>query len=183
MAPRRGMDARHREAYELLELTVDGRPQPIRRSTRATGQTYSVDLDEDAKSSAPSPLSGATGCTSPSHSRHEVGHYAWTTQTPILPKSKSVTPSRQHHPHVSLTHLRQYRARSSQSRPLAGSSPGLVWPSPGQPTTSCPRPSSLRQQHPPERGRGSLRMVTRHRPSGSPPHLLERYGQSQDTSS
>ena len=53
MAPRPGMDARHREAYELLELTVDGRPQPIRRSTRATGQTYSVDLDEEARSGKP----------------------------------------------------------------------------------------------------------------------------------
>ena len=53
MAPRPGMDARSRESYELLELTVDGRPQPIRRSTRATGQTYSVDLDEDARSGKP----------------------------------------------------------------------------------------------------------------------------------
>ena len=53
MTPRPGMDARCREAYELLELTVDGRPQPIRRSTRATGQTYSVDLDEDARSGKP----------------------------------------------------------------------------------------------------------------------------------
>ena len=53
MAPRPGMDARRREAYELLELTVDGRPQPIRRSTRATGQTYSAGLDEDARSGEP----------------------------------------------------------------------------------------------------------------------------------
>ena len=53
MAPRPGMDARRREAYELLELTVDGRPQPIRRSTRATGQTYSADLDEEARSGKP----------------------------------------------------------------------------------------------------------------------------------
>ena len=53
MAPRPGMDARRREAYGLLELTVDGRPQPIRRSTRATGQTYSVDLDEEARSGKP----------------------------------------------------------------------------------------------------------------------------------
>ena len=53
MAPRPGMDARRREAYELLELTVDGRPQPIRRSTHATGQTYSVDLDEEARSGKP----------------------------------------------------------------------------------------------------------------------------------
>ena len=53
MAPRPGMDARRREAYELLELTVDGRPQPIRRSTRATDQTYSVDLDNEARSGKP----------------------------------------------------------------------------------------------------------------------------------
>ena len=53
MASRPGMDARSQESYELLELTVDGRPQPIRRSTRATGQTYSVDLDEDARSGKP----------------------------------------------------------------------------------------------------------------------------------
>ena len=53
MAPHPDMDARRREAYELLELTVDGRPQPIRRSTRATGQTYSVDLDEDGRSGKP----------------------------------------------------------------------------------------------------------------------------------
>ena len=53
MAPRPDMDPRRRETYELLELTVDGRPQPIRRSARATGQTYSVDLDEDARSGKP----------------------------------------------------------------------------------------------------------------------------------
>ena len=53
MAPRPDMDARRREAYELLELTVDGRPQPIRRSTRATDQTYSVDLDNEARSGKP----------------------------------------------------------------------------------------------------------------------------------
>ena len=50
---RPGVDAASRSSYELLELTVDGRSQTIRCSTRATGQTYSVDLDEDARSGKP----------------------------------------------------------------------------------------------------------------------------------
>ena len=45
---RPGVDAASRSSYELLELTVDGRSQTIRRSTRKTGQTYSVSLDDDA---------------------------------------------------------------------------------------------------------------------------------------
>jgi len=53
MAPRPGMDARSRESYELLELTVDGRPQPIRRTVQATGQTYRVQLDDAAQSDKP----------------------------------------------------------------------------------------------------------------------------------
>ena len=53
MAPRPGMDARSRESYELLELTVDGRPQPIRRTVQATGQTYRVQLDDAAQSGKP----------------------------------------------------------------------------------------------------------------------------------
>ena len=53
MAPRPGMDARSQESYELLELTVDGRPQPIRRTVQATDQTYRVDLDEEARSGKP----------------------------------------------------------------------------------------------------------------------------------
>ena len=48
MQNRPGVDAASRESYELLELTVDGRPQAIRRSTRKTGQTYSVQLDAAA---------------------------------------------------------------------------------------------------------------------------------------
>ena len=48
MTPRPGLDAANRECYELMELTVDGRPQRIRRSTRKTGQTYSVTLDDAA---------------------------------------------------------------------------------------------------------------------------------------
>ena len=53
MAPRPGMDARSQESYELLELTVDGRPQPIRRTVQATGQTYRVQLDDAAQSGMP----------------------------------------------------------------------------------------------------------------------------------
>ena len=53
MAPRPGMDARSQESYELLELTVDGRPQPIRRTVQATGQTYRVRLDDVAQSGKP----------------------------------------------------------------------------------------------------------------------------------
>ena len=73
-----------------------------------------------ARSSAPSPRSGATGCTSPSHSRRGVGHCAWTTQTPILPKSRSVTPSRRRHPLVSLAHLRQSPPRETASSTSSG---------------------------------------------------------------
>ena len=50
---RPGVDAASRSSYELLELTVDGRSQTIRRSTRKTGQTYSVSLDEDAVQGRP----------------------------------------------------------------------------------------------------------------------------------
>ena len=50
---RPGVDAASRSSYQLLELTVDGRSQTIRRSTRKTGQTYSVSLDEDATQGQP----------------------------------------------------------------------------------------------------------------------------------
>ena len=104
-----------------------------------------------ARSSAPSPRSGATDCTSPSRNQHGVGHYAWTIRTPPLPKSRSVTRWRPRRLPASSTRQRLYQARRSPSRPLAGSSPNLAWPSHGQPTTSCPRPSSLRQPPPRER--------------------------------
>lgn len=47
MRARPGMDASNRECYELLSFTVDGRPQPIRRAGRKTGQTYSVALGDE----------------------------------------------------------------------------------------------------------------------------------------
>ena len=50
MQSRFGVDAASRGCYELLELTVDGRPQSFRRSARRTGQVYTVTLDEAAMS-------------------------------------------------------------------------------------------------------------------------------------
>ncbi|AWT26759.1 hypothetical protein Csp1_19910 [Corynebacterium provencense] len=47
MTPRPGVDPSKRESYELLEFTVDGHQQPIRRSTRRGGQVYSVTLDNE----------------------------------------------------------------------------------------------------------------------------------------
>src|SRR5262249_5748152 len=48
MVPRPGMDASSRDCYELLEVTVDGESQGIRRTARKTGQTYTVHLDPGA---------------------------------------------------------------------------------------------------------------------------------------
>ena len=53
MKPRPGMDATSRDAYELLELTVDGRSQPIQRTVTATGQTYTIELDRQVCSGQP----------------------------------------------------------------------------------------------------------------------------------
>ncbi|MHA3019626.1 hypothetical protein ACXPWS_05070 [Mycobacterium sp. BMJ-28] len=53
MMPRPGMDASSRNCYELLEVTVDGERQTIRRTARKTGQTYSVHLGPDALSGRP----------------------------------------------------------------------------------------------------------------------------------
>lgn len=44
VVPRPGMDARRRQTYQLLEFSVDGVPQTIRRSSRRTGQLYTVHL-------------------------------------------------------------------------------------------------------------------------------------------
>lgn len=46
MTPRSGLAARDRRNYELLAFTVDGVERKIRRTERATGQTYSASLDE-----------------------------------------------------------------------------------------------------------------------------------------
>ncbi|MCF8785246.1 hypothetical protein [Rhodococcus ruber] len=53
MTPRPGMDASNRDVYELLELAVDGALQPIRRTARKTGQTYTVHLGDAALNGKP----------------------------------------------------------------------------------------------------------------------------------
>lgn len=53
MTPRHGMDAADRDLYELLELTVDGEAQEIRRTARKTGQTYTVHLGSAALTGQP----------------------------------------------------------------------------------------------------------------------------------
>lgn len=47
MTPRPGFDASSKEAFELVEYTVNGERRTIRRSARKTGQTYSVNIDDD----------------------------------------------------------------------------------------------------------------------------------------
>ena len=53
MKPRPGMEPSSRDSYELLEVTVDGHPQSIRRTARTGGQTYTVHLDETARKGEP----------------------------------------------------------------------------------------------------------------------------------
>ncbi|MDR1237009.1 MAG: hypothetical protein LBK28_02085 [Propionibacteriaceae bacterium] len=50
LAARPGISAGDRNCFELVQYTVDGKERPIRRSGRKTGQTYSVDIGEDAVS-------------------------------------------------------------------------------------------------------------------------------------
>ncbi|MEV0357678.1 hypothetical protein AB0H71_16630 [Nocardia sp. NPDC050697] len=44
LSPKPGVRVADREAFELVQFTVDGREQPIRRVTRKNGQVYTVDL-------------------------------------------------------------------------------------------------------------------------------------------
>jgi len=53
MTPRPGMNASSSDCFELLELTVDGRVQSIRRTARKFEQTYTVHLDDFARSGEP----------------------------------------------------------------------------------------------------------------------------------
>lgn len=43
--PGNGIDAGAKEAFELVQFTVDGQERPIRRAARKGVQTYSVNLD------------------------------------------------------------------------------------------------------------------------------------------
>lgn len=47
MTPRPGFDASQRDAFELVDYTVNGDHRTIRRSARKTGQTYSVNIGDD----------------------------------------------------------------------------------------------------------------------------------------
>ena len=53
MAPRPGMDASSKEFYELLELSVNGEPQTIRRTARKNSQIYTAHLSPEARSGDP----------------------------------------------------------------------------------------------------------------------------------
>ncbi|WP_255304243.1 hypothetical protein [Tsukamurella tyrosinosolvens] len=53
LIPPPGMTAADKEAYELLELSIDGVPQRIRRTTRKSGQFYEVTLDDAGRSGKP----------------------------------------------------------------------------------------------------------------------------------
>lgn len=53
MTPRPGMDAASKDAYELLELTVDGVPQSIRRTARKNSQVYSIRLGNSTTEDKP----------------------------------------------------------------------------------------------------------------------------------
>lgn len=48
MSPRPGLDASTKDSFELLYFSVDGEERPIRRSSRKSGQMYSVALGEEA---------------------------------------------------------------------------------------------------------------------------------------
>jgi hypothetical protein len=45
--PQPGVDAGSKDAFELVEFTVDGEPRAIRRSAKQGSQTYSVNLGRD----------------------------------------------------------------------------------------------------------------------------------------
>lgn len=47
MRPKEGIQTGSREAFELVQFTVDGQERPIRRSARSDGQTYTVAVGRD----------------------------------------------------------------------------------------------------------------------------------------
>ena len=47
MTPRPGFDATKREAFELLEFSVNGEPRTIRRTVHKSGQIYSATIGDD----------------------------------------------------------------------------------------------------------------------------------------
>ncbi len=53
MTARPGMDASSKGSFELVEFTVDGTSQTIRRSARKGSQTYTVQVDSTARDGSP----------------------------------------------------------------------------------------------------------------------------------
>lgn len=51
------MTARSREAFELLDVAVDGKPRPIRRAVRAKGQIYTSSLGTGETTTEPVTIS------------------------------------------------------------------------------------------------------------------------------
>ena len=51
--PTSGIDASAKDAFELVQFTVDGEERPIRRSSRKDSQTYSVNLGVDGDPKRP----------------------------------------------------------------------------------------------------------------------------------
>ncbi|MFJ7723584.1 hypothetical protein ACIQYM_36545 [Rhodococcus erythropolis] len=45
--PASGLNGSTREAFELVQFSVDGEDRPIRRNSRASGQTYTVSIGKD----------------------------------------------------------------------------------------------------------------------------------------
>lgn len=56
LSPRPGVDASTREAFELVQFTVDGVERPIRRAVRKGGQTYSVSVVDRPADPATEPV-------------------------------------------------------------------------------------------------------------------------------
>ncbi|QLY30410.1 hypothetical protein H0264_35705 [Nocardia huaxiensis] len=49
VTPKAGLNATDREAFELVQFSVDGQERAIRQASRKTGQIYTVDLSLDAR--------------------------------------------------------------------------------------------------------------------------------------
>jgi hypothetical protein len=57
LAPQNGIDASAKEAFEVVQFTVDGEERPIRRAERKTGQIYTVGLGTPANDDTPMTIS------------------------------------------------------------------------------------------------------------------------------
>jgi hypothetical protein len=55
--PKGGIDANSKEAFEVVQFTVDGEERTIRRAEKKTGQVYTVALGTDVNTDAPARIS------------------------------------------------------------------------------------------------------------------------------